>query len=52
LADVGAKTQVMALGIPKKFLEQKSRATWVKDLGIDAQGIKSAVTARLNLKVQ
>jgi 1-deoxy-D-xylulose-5-phosphate synthase len=52
LADVGAKTQVMALGIPKKFLEQKSRATWVKDLGIDALGIKSAVTARLNLKVQ
>ena len=52
LNDVGATTQIMTLGIPKKFLEQKSRAKWLHELGLDSQGIRIAISARLNLTIR
>ena len=48
LADVGAKTDVLSLGVPKSFLAQKPRLKWLQELGLDANGIKSAIFARLN----
>ena len=52
LADLGASTSVMTLGIPKQFLQHQSRNTWLQEIGLDSQGIQSAIRARLNLRIR
>ena len=52
LATLSVDTQCLALGIPKQFLEHKSRSSWLTHMGLDGAGIAAAITARLRAAVQ
>ena len=52
LAALSVDTQCLALGIPKQFLEHKSRSSWLTHMGLDGAGIAAAITARLRAGVQ
>lgn len=52
LAALSVDTQCLALGIPKQFLEHKSRSSWLTHMGLDGAGIAAAITARLRAAVQ
>ena len=52
LRSLSPEIPTLSLGIPKQFLTHGSRTNWIKKLGLDAQGVSAAITARLRALVQ
>jgi 1-deoxy-D-xylulose-5-phosphate synthase len=48
LLAAAARTNVLNLGLPGRFMEHGTRQELLRDAGLDAAGLQSAITARLN----